>query len=106
MGEEEEDHTMEEVEEEQEVEDFSNSKDTALAGFLNINGYVKSILKVDDMMRKSATLTPGLPVSWGIDKGYPGLFFCLFCPISRYQRMSTRCTYVLSTQYIFGLGKE
>ena len=75
MGEEEEDHTMEEVEEEQEVEDFSNSKDTALAGFLNINGYVKSILKVDDMMRKAATLTPGLPVSWGIDKGYPGLFF-------------------------------
>ena len=41
MGEEEGDHTMEEVEEEQEVEDFSNSKDTALAGFLNINGYVK-----------------------------------------------------------------
>ena len=75
MGEEEGDHTMEEVEEEQEVEDFSNSKDTALAGFLNINGYVKSILKVDDMMRKAATLTPGLPVSWGIDKGYPGLFF-------------------------------
>ena len=76
MGEEEGDHTMEEVEEEQEVEDFSNSKDTALAGFLNINGYVKSILKVDAMMRKAATLTPGLPVSWGIDKGYPGLFFC------------------------------
>ena len=75
MGEEEGDHTMEEVEEEQEVEDFSNSKDTALAGFLNINGYVKSILKVDDMMRKAATLTPGLPVSWGIDKGYPGFFF-------------------------------
>ena len=41
-----------EVEEEQEVEDFSNSKDTALAGFPNINGYVKSILKVDDMLRK------------------------------------------------------
>ena len=49
--------------------------------FFNINGYVKSILKVDDMMRKSATLTPGLPVSWGIDKGYPGLFFVVFARI-------------------------
>ena len=76
MGEEEEDHTMEEVEEEQEVEDFSNSKDTALAGFLNINGYVKSILKVDDMLRKISNFNTRLAGLLGDRQGVSRSIFC------------------------------
>ena len=80
MGEEEGDHTMEEVEEEQEVEDFSNSKDTALAGFPNINGYVKSILKVDDMMRKISNFNTRLAGLLGDRQGVSrSIFFCCIC---------------------------
>ena len=80
MGEEEEDHTMEEVEEEQEVEDFSNSKDTALAGFPNIDGYVKSILKVDDMLRKISNFNTRLAGLLGDRQGVSRSIVLLYLP--------------------------